>query len=134
MTDPAALGAAIDAATQALSSDDQENTGKVWTALATPIATAIDTTGRAVVPKSGDFSAVIGDHYRVDASGGDVTATLPVPGAGNAGMDITFKKTTAGHSMILASASLIDGSASVSYAAQWTSVRVRSTGSTWDIV
>lgn len=87
-----------------------------------------------VQAKSAAFTAVVGYHYRVDTTGGDVTATLPAPSAANAGTDVTFKKLVAANFLNVAAAALIDGATPAQLAAQWASLTVRSTGATWDIV
>ena len=91
-----------------------------------------------VVDRSTDFNASVGNHYRVDTSGGNVTATLETPSSANQGQLIELKKIVGANNMIVSSSALIDGAASVTIAGGSTgafqSLSVRSTGTTWDIV
>ena len=90
----------------------------------------------AVVSIGASFSASTWTHYRVSTSGGPVTVTLPIPGAGNAGATLTIKKVSGDGSAITVStpAGSIDGAPSISFAAQYTAITLRGTGSGWDIV
>ena len=90
--------------------------------------------GFAIVSRSTNFTAEVLNHYRVDTSSGDVTATPEAPSAANAGQDISFKKLTSAGTLAITSSALIDGGASISVTTQFTAVTIRSTGSTWDIV
>jgi hypothetical protein len=87
-----------------------------------------------VTAESMDFTAALWTHYRVDTTGGDVTATLPSPSGGNAGQDISLIKTASANNLIVASTALINGASSQTLSGQWDKMTVRSTGTTWDVV
>lgn len=84
--------------------------------------------------KAANFTAAVGTHYRVNTTAGNVTATIPVADATNAGRDISFIKTVQAGVLILSSVSLINGLVTQDVGGRWDSVTVRSTGSTWDVV
>lgn len=88
----------------------------------------------STITQSTSFTAAVGNHYRVDTSGGSVTATLPAAAAANEGQEISFIKIAAANTMTLSSASLINGETTQAVTAIWDAVTVRSTGSTWDVV
>lgn len=91
--------------------------------------------GFIVVAEAVDFAALVGRHYRVDTSGGNVLATLPVSNAGNAGQDVSLKKIASGDLTIAAAVGqLVDGQPSITISAIYTAITLRSTGAGWDIV
>lgn len=134
------LGTDIVAAIDGLSAASRSDSLLCWRAISGAIATDL---GNGTVPTlsaawlvasvSSSSSAVARTRYAVNTSGGDVTMTLPAAVAGNAGMGINFKKLSSANNVVISSASLIDGAATVSITAQWSSVTVYSTGSTWYI-
>ena len=69
----------------------------------------------------------------VDTTAGNVTITLPDV-AKSIGRRVEVTKIVAANTLTLASADLIDGSASVAWTSQWQSMTVVSRGDTWRIV
>ena len=68
----------------------------------------------------------------VDTTAGDVTVTLP-PADENIGKRVEVTKVVAANDVVVASADLIDGSASITWATQWKSYTLISRGDTWRI-
>lgn len=86
----------------------------------------------AVASRSADFTAAVWTRYAVNTTSADVTATLPAASTCT-GKGIAFKKILPANGLIISSTDLIDGRLAQTLTAQWSSVTVYSTGSTWYI-
>lgn len=97
----------------------------------------LDTSGTNVVTKTSDYSATVTDYTILcDASGGDITITLPsastFPGHG-----FQIKKIDSTDNIVTiepTSPDVIDGETSVLTVEQWTNIMVQSDGTNWYIL
>jgi hypothetical protein len=87
-----------------------------------------------VVSKNADYTATISDYMIiVDASGGNVTITLP-SASGVYRREYVIKKVdSSANTVTVASASLVDGASTFTMYSQYYSVKVKSDASTWHI-
>lgn len=87
-----------------------------------------------VVSKTADYTATISDYMIVvDASGGNVTITLP-SASGVYRREYVIKKVdSSANTVTVASASLVDGASTFTMYSQYYSVKVKSDASTWHI-
>lgn len=87
-----------------------------------------------VVSKTADYTATASDYMIVvDASGGDVTITLPTASTVYRREYVIKKIDSSANSVIIASSSLIDGASSFTIYSQYYSIKVKSDSSTWHV-
>lgn len=95
----------------------------------------------AIVTKTGDYTATVTDHtILVDASGGAVVITLPLAAnvyANGIGREYVVKKIDAsGYTVTVdgAGSELIDGDLTKMISAQWTALKLQSSGTAWYVL
>ena len=86
--------------------------------------------------KTASFTASVGYHYSVDASGGAVVATLPARSGVTAGYTVTFKLYNSANTLTLtpAGSDLIDGASSLVLSAPKESINLINGQNDWEVM
>jgi len=98
-------------------------------------AISISITADSIVTKTSDYTATATDYTILcDASGGDLTITLPSAASIPAHIYNVKKIDSSDNLVTIASVSTIDSEASVSTYIQWTNIALQSNGTNWFIL
>lgn len=114
--------------------DQEGNSGKFLTTNGSDPSWASVAAERTVVSKSGDYTAQEGEIILVDASGGDVTITLPSPTGITSPIDIKKIDSSTNQVIIDGDGANIDGASTREIDCQYVSISVVTNATNWFIV